>query len=52
MNPIAMRLLNQQLANKQFASPAEVVSHMATHFRIRLQLDARTLCLKKQYIVV
>jgi hypothetical protein len=28
MNPIAIRLLNQQLANKQFTSPAEVVSHM------------------------
>jgi hypothetical protein len=28
MNPIAQRLLNQQLTNKQFASPAEVVSHM------------------------
>jgi len=28
MNPIALRLLNQQLTNKQFASPAEVVSHM------------------------
>ena len=28
MNPIAIRLLNQQLASPQFTGPAEVVSHM------------------------
>ena len=28
MNPVAIRLLNQQLAAPQFGSPAEVVSHM------------------------
>jgi hypothetical protein len=28
MNPIALRLLNQQLVCKQFTSPADVVSHM------------------------
>jgi uncharacterized membrane protein YsdA (DUF1294 family) len=31
MNPIAIRLLNQQLVNKQFTSPAEVVSHMGAY---------------------
>ena len=28
MNPVAIRLLNQQLASPQFSDPAEVVSHM------------------------
>ena len=28
MNPIAVRLLNQQLAAPQFSDPAEVVSYM------------------------
>ena len=28
MNPIALRLLNQQLAAPQFDSPADVVNHM------------------------
>ena len=28
MNPIAIRLLNQQLAAPQFAEPAAVVGHM------------------------
>ncbi|MBQ6311131.1 MAG: AlkZ family DNA glycosylase [Bacteroidales bacterium] len=28
MNPVAIRLLNQQLASPQFTDPAEVVSHM------------------------
>ena len=28
MNPIAIRLLNQQLASPVFSDPADVVSHM------------------------
>ena len=28
MNPIAIRLLNQQLAAPQFSDPAEVLSHL------------------------
>ena len=28
MNPIAIRLLNQQLASPQFSDPAELVSHL------------------------
>ncbi|MDE7085159.1 MAG: winged helix DNA-binding domain-containing protein, partial [Prevotella sp.] len=28
MNPVAIRLLNQQLTAPQFSTPAEVVSHM------------------------
>ena len=28
MNPVAIRLLNQQLIASQFSDPAEVVSHM------------------------
>ena len=28
MNPVAVRLLNQQLVAPQFSDPAEVVSHM------------------------
>ena len=28
MNPVALRLLNQQLVAPQFAGPAEVVSHL------------------------
>lgn len=28
MNPVAIRLLNQQLAAPQFADPAEVVGHL------------------------
>ena len=30
MNPIAIRLLNQQLVAPQFSAPAEVVSYMGT----------------------
>ena len=47
MNPIAIRLLNQQLAAPQFSNPAEVVSHLgavqAQEYRLmRWAVDMRT----------
>ena len=33
-NPVALRLLNQQLVSSQFSNPAEVVSHMAGIYEI------------------
>ncbi|MBO6058174.1 MAG: winged helix DNA-binding domain-containing protein, partial [Bacteroidales bacterium] len=47
MNPIAIRLLNQQLAAPQFSDPAEVVSHLgavqAQEYRLmRWAVEMRT----------
>jgi len=47
MNPIAIRLLNQQLAAPQFSDPAEVIGHLgamqAQEYRLmRWAVEMRT----------